>query len=259
MNEEGTRLQRAMAHAVLGGDTADLLEQLADPPPGRDLAHRVSAYTGGYQARVEESLAEAYPALARVLGARDFHSLVERYLPCLPADEANLNYVGRDLAGFLSDDGLSAELPFAADLARLEWAVVECFHARWQPAADLSFLEDLGQERLASLRLEFQPAAALIVSDWPLKEIRDALEGDRDSIDIDLVGRPDRVLVYRNGYQVVTESVAPLEATAFDRLRAGATLGETVEQLEALGADGDGVAGMFTRWVNLSLVTGGGA
>lgn len=255
MTEEVIRLQRAMANSVLTGEEAGLLEYLADPPPGHGLSHRVSAYTGGYLARVVESLDQAYPALAHVLGVTAFHSLVERYLRRLPAGEANLNYVGRDLADFLGDDELSDALPFVPDLARLEWAVLECFHGAWLAAADLSLLEDLGQDQLASLRLDFQPAASLVVSDWPIKEIRDARDDDRDSVDIDLVDRPDRVLVYREGFDVVTERLGEAEAAALESMRAGATLDQTVQQLADSGAGGDDIGAMFARWTGLSLVT----
>jgi len=253
--EEVIRLQRAMANAVLTGEEAGLLDYLADPPPGCDLLHRVGAYTGGYHARVEESLLESFPALAAVLGGAAFHSLVHRYLPCINRDEPNLNYIGRDLPGFLADDELGVALPFVPDLARLEWAVLECFHGAWLAAADLSLLEDLGQDQLASLRLDFQPAAALVVSDWPIKEIRDARDYDRDSVDIDLVDRPDSVLVYRAGFDVVTEGLGEAEATALESMRAGATLGQTVQQLADSGAGGDDIGAMFARWTGLSLVT----
>jgi hypothetical protein len=105
------------------------------------------------------------------------------------------------------------------------------------------------------LRLDFQPAASLVVSDWPIKEIRDARDDDRGSVDIDLVDRPDRVLVYREGFDVVTERLGEAEAAALESMRAGATLGQTVEQLATSGAGGDDIGAMFARWTGLSLVT----
>jgi hypothetical protein len=95
---------------------------------------------------------------------------------------------------------------------------------------------------------------ALVRSAWPLHELRESRHLDRSAIDIDLVDRPDRVLVYRAGLEVVAESVDEHEADAIERLRAGQRLGEVTAALDAAGAEADAVAGLFARWTSLGLV-----
>jgi hypothetical protein len=246
-------LQRAMAARILGGDDP-ALESWARVPAGVEVASRLAVYTQGYPARVTESLREAFPATAQILGEGAFASLAGRYLAQLPAELRNLNSVGAALPAFLLSDRVGGDLPFLPDLARLEWAVVTCFHS--EPAApfDPSRCADWGMDDWAGARIGFQPGMALLRSAWPLRELHEARDLDRSAIDIDLVNRPDRVLVYRRGFEVMVESVGDTEARAIERLQAGERLGEVTAGLANAGAEGGEVVGLFARWTSLGLV-----
>lgn len=246
-------LQRAVAARIRGGD-APAVEGWARVPAGVDIAVRLAVYTQGYPARVTESLSEAFPAMAHILGEGSFASLAARYLEQLPAELRNLNDVGAALPAFLPLDRLSKELPFLPELAQLEWAVVTCFHGETVAPFDTSRCAGWGMDDWARARIGFQPGMELVRSAWPLRELRQARHADRSAIDIDLVERPDRVLVYRSGFEVVVESVGATEASAIERLRAGERLGEVTAALAAAGAEADGVGRLFARWASKGLV-----
>jgi hypothetical protein len=215
---------------------------------------RLAIYTQGYPARITESLREAYPATAHILGDGSFGLLAQRYLAHLPDSQRNLNDIGSALPALLKSDPLTSELPFLPDLARLEWAVTRCFHSDPAEPCDISKCGTWEMDDWAGARIGFPPSMQLVCSVWPLRELRDARHSDRSSIDVDLLGRPDRVLVYRKGFEVVEESVGEIEATAVEGLRAGAGLGEVTASLAAAGARADAVSRLFARWVSLGLV-----
>jgi hypothetical protein len=246
-------LQHDLAEVILGRRDPERLDGVA-VPRGVERECRIAVYVDGYPARVEESLREAYPAIARILGEGSFHALAARYLERVPADVRNLNDVGVGLPGFLESDRLTAALPFLPDLARFEWAVVVCFHSERVERFDAARLAGWSAREWADARVALQPGVALLCSEWPLLALRESRNLERSDIDVDLVDRPDRVLVYRRGFEVVAESVEELEATALARIRAGQSLGTVTGALADAGADPERVRQLFTRWSHLGLV-----
>ncbi|MEN8184509.1 MAG: DNA-binding domain-containing protein [Myxococcota bacterium] len=249
-----SELQRALSAHILGGADTTVLSWLW-VPESADPLERLALHVDGYPARVAESVGEAFPATAHLLGSGSFAELIQRYARQVPADLRNLNRVGAGLPGFLLADRLLDDLPFLYDLARLEWAIVECFHAEVAPVFDLASCEGWALHDWANARMGFQPAMALVSSAWPILELREARHVDREEIDIGLVGRPECTLVYRRGFEVVTESIDAREAAALEGLEEGACLGKVAEALAEAGAGCDSVSRWFARWTSLGLVT----
>ncbi|HXV37678.1 MAG TPA: DNA-binding domain-containing protein [Myxococcota bacterium] len=248
-------LERALAARILARESPGLDAQLR-VPAGADVAARLAIHVEGYPARILASLREAFPALAQILGAATFAALAQRYARAIPAELRNLNRVGEALAAFLERDPASADLPFLAALAELEWAVQRCVHAEWLRAFDASACAGWTLDDWARARVRFQPGLALVCAPWPLRELRETRLRERSEIDVDLVDRSDRVLVYRRGFEVAVESIAPGEALALRWLRAGDALGAVAGRLAAAGEQSSDVTRCFERWARLGLVVG---
>jgi len=246
-------IQLGLAERILGGEAPEL-EAWIEVPPGVDVAVRLAAHTNGYPARIHESLRESYPALAHIMGDTTFAALVERYLAHVPADETNLNFVGSALPDFAADDPLARDLPFLSDLARLEWAVQACFHARLVDRFDLSACADWSPETWLDARIDFQPGTALVRSAWPVRALRECRHVAREEVDVELVDRPESVLVHRADLDVVTRVVDGVEAEALERLLAGESLGRVTGALAERGVDGGAVSAHFSGWAQAGLV-----
>jgi len=212
---------------------------------------RLRVYAGGYPIRVQEALAESFPAVAHVVGESAFADLVYRYVETRPLHSYNLNDAGADLPGFLPTDPLTARLQFLPDLARLEWQVARAFHAHEQRTFDPTAVTSWSMDDWEGARLRFQPWVALVTSEWPIREIWESRETPIEEIDIDLHLHPDRVLVRRSGYSVLCESVDDAEAELLGALLEGQTLGSTVATLRGRGGDPASVSAWFTRWMAL--------
>jgi len=253
-------LQQWLASVILEPDVLDdetfrsEIERVIAVDPCERAIERLHAYTGGLPARVYDSLAQDYPALAHVIGASAFHDLVHRYVPLLPAGVYNLNEIGSCLPAFLASDAVAVEFAFAPDLARLELAVRIAFHARERAALDAARLARWTLEDWGEATLRFQPSVAVVSSPWPIRDIWAARNTVIEEIDIALEGRPQHVLVHRLGYEVVCEVVEEQEALALEQLLAGRALGEVAEALVGRGGDPETVSSWFGRWHARGLV-----
>jgi hypothetical protein len=250
-----------MAARLLGPARGDLVEAGAQldewlhvPNPAR-TAERLRVYAGGYPARIRESLAEAYPAVARVVGATAFDDLAQRYAVSVALTSYNLNDAGAQMAAFLHHDPLTRRHPFLPELAELEWRVALAFHAEERPALDPRALA-WGMEEWSQAELQLQPSLAVLSSDWPLLALWADRDTPGDSCAIARLSEPEHLIVRRAGDVVRCESVTAPEARALALLLDNGHLFRVAERLEGEGVEPDAVLGWFSRWMSAGMIAG---
>lgn len=243
------RLQPDLAHPA--GFGRWLLP--ADPSAAAD---RLGAYIGGYPARIRESLEETFPAAERVVGRDEFTSLTERYLRRGPLASYNLNDAGAGLPEFLRRDPLSIKLRFLPDLAELEWQITRAFHAQQVEPLDPKIVASWSAEEFPFVVLHFQPAAAVVVSDAPIRRIWLAARETDGPIDVCRPARWTYTLVWRAGFSVRCDAVTAGEARTLMGLMSGRMLGEVTEGLSRRIPLAR-VSQWFARWMSMGLVTRG--
>lgn len=129
-------------------------------------------YRHAYRARLEECLADDFPALRALLGESAFADLAARVITRFPPREATLNRYGRMLLRCLrSEPAAPPHGRFAHDLARLEWALVEAIHAPLAPAWDVGGLARLSPRAVARLRLRPVPSLRVVASAWAVDDV----------------------------------------------------------------------------------------
>ncbi len=249
-------VQRWLASAIMdpeGLALDDAAERIRRPAAGTVL-DRLGAYAGGYPARIEESLADAYPAVKHLMGARRFRELSRRYLPRVPCGCYNLNAVGGLLAELLETDPLGCDLPFLADLARLEWAVWQAFHAPHAPPFHASDLVEWSADDWAGAQVVFAPGVRVVRSRWPIADLWAARNTPYEQIDIEVEGRPQTVLVHRRGLDVICMPISDLEARAIEALGDGRILVAVTTELATAGARAEDVEAWFAAWSERGMI-----
>ncbi len=235
---------------------APTLATLLTPSRTDTAVTRLRVYADGYPARIQEVLAETFPAVAHVIGAAGLAGLTQRYIRTVTLRSYNINGAGAALPRVLGNDPLSQRLPFLPDLAELEWRIAVAFHARQHPPVDPAPLATWTLAEWKRVVLRFQPSVAIVCSRWPIRSIWECRETPIEQIDLDLRDRPQRVLVYRSGFQVHCELVDPQEAAVLANLLAGRSLGEVTRRLANAGDGGAVPAAAFARWMRAGIIVG---
>ena len=118
-------------------------------------------------------LAGAYPIVAKIVGESFFEGLAREYLRRFPSASGDLNEYGASLAQFVAAFPHTGDLPYLADVARMEWLAHRAHYA-----ADAA--EGPG--------LRLPPARALLPSRRPLARTREIHPDDHEgefSVDLD--------------------------------------------------------------------------
>jgi hypothetical protein len=212
------------------------------PGPRMSAADRLEVYRSGYRARLVECLADDYPATKHWIGDAGFEALARRYVDAHPSRSPSLNGFGQKLPGFLGASGVDMAA-FGADLARLEWALVDAIHAA--PAAPISpeRIAAVPAEAWAGARLRAAPSVRLLRFDHPVDAYYQAFRDGRAAC---VAVEPSATLVHRREWVVWRRALTAPMASVLEALLGGAPLGEA---LGASGAEPADVTTWFHDWV----------
>jgi len=145
-------------------------------------------------------LKAVYPAIYRLVGCDFFDALASKFIGAHPPNQGALIAYGTEFPAFLDTFEPAQQLPYLADMARLEWARHEAFHAADAIPLNGSTLAELTSEQIAGLRFRLSPSAGLLASPYPLAtlwELTHAEEEPEETVEIQptashlLIHRPD--------------------------------------------------------------------
>jgi len=185
----------------------------------------IEAYRRNMQANLGNALAATYPVVNRLVGEAFFREAARQNVLANPSRSGDLNEYGAAFADFLAGYPHAKDLDYLADVARLEWACHESYHAADAAPFDASALASVPPEDYARLRFTLHPAVRLLASPHPVAEIWEANQPDRDGTLARGEG-PDSVLVWRSGGIVRMRIAEPREWMFLLMLSEGKALGE---------------------------------
>jgi hypothetical protein len=200
-----------------------------ESPASRFAVHRNNVFVG-----LTEALRAGFPCTARLVGTEFFAALARVFVAAHPPDSPVLLSYGAGFADFLASFPPAANLPYLADVARIERAATEAYHARDEPALSADALALVPPERAPFLRLRLHPSLRLLRSSFPAFTIwrMNAADGAPGPVDL---SDAQNTLILRPDAEV---DVRPVSNAAHDFIAAlarGRTLAQAAAR--ALAAD----------------------
>jgi len=222
--------------------------------PGAQLTpgDAVGVYRYAYRARLVECLADDYPALKHALGEATFGARAEAYVDAYPPRSKSLNFYGRHMAAFCGT-WADPESAFYADLARLEWALVEILHAEDAPPLAAEQLATMAPETWAQAKLLPSATFRLCRFAYPANAYFQAFKDD--GAPPIPAPAPHALAVYRQGFTLWRMDLTPAMADLLEDLATGHALGEVLGRMEtrldaaALAEATTQVMAWFSAWV----------
>lgn len=207
-----------------------MLSEIADVTP-LPRASRLDIYAEAYFARLVDSLAKDFEAVHSILEEESFRKLVADYLEAYPSKTPNIGEVGRGFPRYVRASAFASSVPYLADLAELEWALIEAFYAENVPGFDPASLASLSPEAWSDVRLVLHPSVRLLCLRWPV----DAIWKARHEADVPTELSPDdtKLLVYRQGVTLNVDRIDSLQGKLLELISGKLPLGAALEQLQS--------------------------
>lgn len=213
----------------LDGAFADLFQK-----NGIALSDRLSVYRNNIVGSLTDVMIESFPCIKALVG-EDFLTLMARsFVLDSPPDAGCLNFYGRGFAEFIETFPPAKDLPYLADMARLEIAWNDSYYAKDQAAFTIQDLANIKPDDLSNFPLKLCDHIKLLDSNYPIKALWDYCKHDHNTDQA--IAAPDisdgggHLMLYRENFRVHIKEITQAEYIFLDSFNQNASLGEALEK-----------------------------
>jgi hypothetical protein len=229
---------------------ADFVAALLDPEAacpiglrawnGSAPEKRLAVHRNNVISSLVGALADTFPVVQALVGVDFFRAMAGVFVRQTPPRSRLLVHYGRGFAEFIESFEPAGSVPYLADVARLEMARVEAFHAA--DAAPLSSTAARAAlasgERVGELRLRTHPSVRLVPSCYAIVSIWAAHQADGDLAAID-PWSGETALILRPHLDVLALACDPGVAEFVLCLQRDCALAESAAAAAAISRDFD--------------------
>lgn len=137
----------------------------------RAAGRRFNVYRNNVAVGLLSALEEAFPTLLGLLGPDNFRGVARAFMADHPPTSPVMMLYGAEFPAFLAAFPPLAHLPYLSDVARIDQAMRESYHAADHTPLTGAALAAVAPEALADLTLCLAPSLRLIRSPWPIHAI----------------------------------------------------------------------------------------
>ncbi|MGE3829930.1 MAG: DUF2063 domain-containing protein [Parvibaculaceae bacterium] len=175
-------------------------------PDGEESPRRFAVYRNNVSVALVDALEANFPGTCRIVGEEFFRAMARAYaLLEPPASRILLDY-GAGFPDFIARFAPAASLPYLSDVARIERAWTEAYHAPEASPLDPTILSNVAPDEAAALCFTLHPSVRIARSQFPALTIwrMNVADGVPAPIDLDsggedtLVTRPDAEVEVRS-------------------------------------------------------------
>ena len=138
---------------------------------GRSVERRFAVYRNNVAVALIGALEARYPVVRRLVGDDFFRAMAGAYVATEKPRSPTLIAYGDGFPTFVAGFPPAGAIPYLADVARIENAWVEAYHAAEADALALDALAAIAPDALETLRFRPHPAARLLKFDHPAASI----------------------------------------------------------------------------------------
>lgn len=195
---------------------------------GQSAARRFGVYRNNVVAGLVKAIEARFPAVEKIVGRDFFVAMARDFVFARPPRSPVLATYGDEFADFISTFEPARELPYLADVARVEAARTRAYHAADATPLGASQLEAVGADALVGLRVDLHPSLAIVRSEHPVVTIWAMNSGELDLAPIENWSAED-ALIARPHLDVEVRLLPPGGAVFLRALGDGRSLGEAAE------------------------------
>jgi hypothetical protein len=230
-------------------------------PNGKAVVKRYAVYRNNVTVSLMDALAATFPATQRITGRDFFRAMARFHIRETPPTSPLLFEYGRDFPDFIARYEYAQPMPWLADVARIERAWLDAYHAADAEPVACGALASIPPERLADTVFAPHPATRVLRSRYPAVTIFAANRGDGPVGRIEAAA-PEDALVTRPGLEVFVRHLPPGGAVFLSHLTAGDPLGAAAAAAFAETAEFDlsaTIAGVLEAGAFAAACQGGSA
>jgi len=183
-------------------------------PDGESATKRFAVYRNNVVIGLMDALQTSYPAVCRIVGEEFFRAMARAYVVSEPPASPILLDYGAGFANFIAAFEPAASLPYLPDVARIEHAWTEAYHAPEAAPLTAEILAEIPNDSVAKARFTVHPSLRVVSSRFPALTIWRMNVGDGVPGPVGCESGREAALVIRPQAEVEVHAI-PLGGTEF--------------------------------------------
>jgi hypothetical protein len=198
-------------------------------PDGEPSPRRFAVYRNNVVVGLVEALKANFPSVCRIVGEEFFDAMARIFVASEPPTSPILFEFGIGFANFIAGFEPVADVPYLADIARLERAWHEAYHAPEANPLTAAALAAIPENQAAGITFSLHPSLRLIWSRFPILTIWRMNIGDGVPAPVDLTAGGEDVLLVRPAAKVEVCATPPGGYEFVEALQQGQPLTEAMK------------------------------
>jgi hypothetical protein len=215
-------------------------------------ARRFAVYRNNVATGLAKALENRFPVVGKLIGEEFFAAMALAFVRVKPPHSPLLATYGDEFPCFIAAFEPARELPYLADVARLEAARTRAYHAADAAPVGADRFANLDDNAIGDIRIDMHPSAGIVRSPYPIVTIWAMNSGEQELAPIE-AWRSEDALVCRPQLEVQVRAMPPGGAAFLLALAAGQPLGNAAEAALADDPDFD-LAGNLAGLIGSGLV-----
>jgi hypothetical protein len=217
-------ISQSVFHASLLNPSAPIHEGLTDGHD-RPAGRRYGVYRNNVTVSLREALVAGFPSIVSLIGRENFDHVARAYLRQSPPVSPLMMHYGADFPAFLATVEQLAPLPYLSDVARIDVAMRQSYHAADSTGIDPTALQALDEDTLLSTQFGFAPSMILLRSTRAIGSIwhYTLRSGEKPT------GNPEDVLILRAEFDPEPFILGPGAGDVVEALQGGMPFGPAIE------------------------------
>lgn len=226
------KVSQSEFHTALRRPDAPVPTSLKDAS-GASAGRRFDVYRNNVATSLMDALETGFPVIAKLLGSENFRNLAREFQWGHPPASPLMMQYGEGFAEYLDAHPALARFPYLGDVARLEYALRQSYHAADSIPIKPERLED---PDLIDARFGFAPTVQIVSSRWPVLSIwRFNTQAGAPKPD----AKAEHVLVTRPDYDPTPEEITAGDAALLRELLSDAPLSAALRAAQAVEPEHD--------------------
>jgi hypothetical protein len=191
-------------------------------------ARRFAVYRNNVIMGLRKALQGRFPAVEKIVGEEFFAAMARVFVAERPPRSPLLATYGDSFPVFIAAFEPAREIPYLADIARLEAARTRAYHAEDATPIDTNRFAALDSRTIGAIHIDIHPSVEIVRSPFPIVTIWAMNSGEQELSPI-ADWRGEDALVARPNLDVQVRKLPPGGAAFLLALAAGQPLGDAAE------------------------------
>lgn len=173
------------------------------------INNALQIYHNNFYIGLTDCLQKIYTTIHQLIGDECFIWLAKQYIDLYQPLSGDIHEYGSNFAQFLAHNSDNKAFPYLVEVAQLDWAYHQIFHAEDCVVFDLHQLKNVGPEQYNEIKFKLNPTAKLFSFNFPIFHIWQICQNENKSNErVYLTEGGEKIIIFKCHFDIFINTLS---------------------------------------------------